>query len=93
MDALKSFVRTANAEADLRRYKRAARAVAKDYDRRVTALVAALRKLAIVERHRPMHGIMTAKVGYHCQCCGTDWDNGWPESHKASCPLANTKHQ
>lgn len=34
MDVLKSFVETANAKADLRRYKILARAVAKDFDRR-----------------------------------------------------------
>lgn len=54
-------------------------------------LVKALRKLAIAERHRMAYGGSTIKVGGTCKVCDNDWSNGTPETHMASCPLAQTQ--
>lgn len=90
-DALKKFVATGNAIADLRAYRRAAVAVAKDFDQRRKTLVTAVRRLAITERHQLVIGGGTIKMGHMCKCCNMDWDNGQAERHFASCVLATEK--
>lgn len=48
----------------------------------------ALRRLAIVPRHRMAYGGGTVHVGWACKTCGNDWDRDEPEKHKPECLAA-----
>ena len=54
----------------------------------IKGLRAALRSLAITERHRMASGGGTIHVGWTCKLCGQDWSKGHPETHRAHCLLA-----
>lgn len=67
---------------------RASTAIITHLERQNRNLVAALRKLAIVQRHRMASGGGTVHVGWTCKVCDQDWSNGQSECHRASCVLA-----
>jgi hypothetical protein len=48
-----------------------------------------LRKLAIMQRHVPAYGYIgtTKQIGFTCLICESNWPNGQPETHRASCVL------
>lgn len=53
----------------------------------IEQLQRALRKLAIVQRHRMAEGGGTVHVGWMCKACDSEWDKDARELHSVDCAL------
>ena len=56
-----------------------------------SSLRKALRGFAVRSHVRMASGGGTIPNGGSCEICKTEWREGWPESHRASCLLAGTR--